>query len=154
MWILSFLPDSFIFWIINLILVLGLIGTLSSFFIRFIPFLFPYATPIKITGIVLLVIGVWFRGGYDVEMAWRDRVNEMQAKIAVAEQKSKEANKEINKKVSDKINNIKDNVNVNYQAIEANRNAINAECKLSDTAWMLYNRASQNAVAGSTSKPN
>jgi Na+/phosphate symporter len=154
MWILSFLPDSFIFWIINLILVLGLIGTLSSFFIRFIPFLFPYATPIKITGIVLLVIGVWFRGGYDVEMAWRDRVNEMQAKIAVAEQKSKEANKEINKKVSDKIKNIKDNVNVNYQAIEANRNAINAECKLSDTAWMLYNRASQNAVAGSTSKPN
>ena len=154
MWILSFLPDSFIFWIINLILVLGLIGTLSSFFIRFIPFLFPYATPIKITGIVLLVIGVWFRGGYDVEIAWRDRVNEMQAKIAVAEQKSKEANKEIDKKVSDKIKNIKDNVNVNYQAIEANRNAINAECKLSDTAWMLYNRASQNAVAGSTSKPN
>lgn len=154
MFLLHFLPDGFLFWIINLILVLGLIGTLSSYFIRFVPFLFPYATPIKITGIVLLVLGVWFRGGYDVEMSWRAKVNEMQAKIEVAEKQSKEANKEIEKKVAEKIKNIKDNVNVNYQTIEANRNAINAECKLSDTAWMLYNRASQNVVAGSSSKPN
>jgi hypothetical protein len=45
---------------------------------------------------------------------------------------------------------IKENTNANNQAIEANRTAINSVCKLSDTAWMLYNRASQNGVAKSS----
>jgi len=66
MWLLSFLPDSFLLWIINIILLAGLVGTLSSFFIKFIPPLMPYASGIKIIGIILLVEGVWFRGGYDV----------------------------------------------------------------------------------------
>lgn len=147
MWLLHFLPDGFIFWVINLILVLGLIGTLSSFFIRFIPFLFPYATPIKIIGIVLLVIGVWFRGGYDVEMSWREKIAEMQAKIEAAEKKSKEANKALDDKLSNNRSVIKDRVNENNKAIEANRNSINAECRVNDTAWMLYNRALESKLS-------
>jgi hypothetical protein len=144
MFILHFLPDGFLFWIINLILVLGLVGTLSSYFIRFIPPLMPYASIIKTIGIVLLVIGVWFRGGYDVEMSWRDKVNEMQAKIAVAEAKSKEANVALDKKLTESRSVIKDRVNANQKAIEDNRNSINAECRVNDTAWMLYNRALEN----------
>ena len=147
MWLLHFLPDGFIFWVINIILVLGLIGTLSSFFIRFIPFLFPYATPIKIVGIVLLVIGVWFRGGYDVEMSWREKIADMQAKIEAAEKKSKEANKALDDKVTNNRNVIKDRVNENNKAIEANRNSINAECRVNDTAWMLYNRALESKLS-------
>lgn len=150
MFLLHFLPDGFLFWFINLILVLGLVGTLSSYFIRFVPFLFPYATPIKIVGIVMLVIGVWFRGGYDVEMSWRAKVNEMQAKIAAAEAKSKEANVALDKKLNESRSVIKDRVNANYKAIEDNRNSINAECRVNDTAWMLYNRAVESKFSRSS----
>ena len=147
MFLLHFLPDGFLFWVINLILVLGLIGTLSSFFIRYIPFLFPYATPIKIVGIILLVLGVWFRGGYDVEMSWRTRAAEFQAKIAKAEEESKAANKALDDKLSNNRSVIKDKVNANYKAIEDNRNSINAECRVNDTAWMLYNRALESKLS-------
>ena len=74
MFLLNFIPDSFLIWAINAILLMGLFGTLSSYFIRFIPPLYPYTGLVKTLGIVLLVLGVWFRGGYDVEMEWRDRV--------------------------------------------------------------------------------
>lgn len=148
MFILHFLPDGFLFWFINLILVIGLAATVGSFFLRYMPMLFPYATPIKIVGISLLVIGVWFRGGYDVEMSWREKASELQAKIDVAEQKSKDANKELESKLSNNRNAIKDRVNANRKAIEDNRNSINAECRVNDIAWMLYNRALENKLSG------
>lgn len=147
MFLLHFLPDGFLFWFINLILVLGLAGTLSSYFIRFIPPLMPYAGIVKTIGIIMLVLGVWFRGGYDVEMSWRDKAAELQAKIDAAAVKSKEANKELDAKVTNNRNVIKDRVNENNKAIEANRNSINAECRVNDTAWMLYNRALESKLS-------
>jgi L-cysteine desulfidase len=56
---------------------------------------------------VLLVLGVWLRGGYDVEMSWRAKVAEAEARIAVAEQKSKETNTVIEQKVVEKTKVIK-----------------------------------------------
>ena len=147
MFILHFLPDGFIFWFINLILVLGLAGTLSSYFIRFIPPIMPYAGIVKIIGIILLVIGVWFRGGYDVEMSWRTKVSELQSKLDAAEKASKEANKALDDKLNNNRNVIKDRVNANQKAIQDNRTSINAECRVNDTAWMLYNRALESKLS-------
>jgi len=148
MWMLSFLPDGFLFWVINIVLVIGLAATVLSFFLRFVPFLFPYATPIKLTGIIMLVVGVWFRGGYDNEMSWRAKVAEMQSKIEAAQAQSKEANVALDKKLTESRSVIKDRVNANYKAIEDNRASINAVCRVNDTAWMLYNRALENKLSG------
>ena len=148
MWMLSFLPDGFLFWVINIVLVIGLAATVLSFFLRFVPFLFPYATPIKLTGIIMLVVGVWFRGGYDNEMSWRAKVAAMQSKIEAAQAESKEANKALDNKLSNNRSAIKDRVNANYKAIEDNRANINAVCRVNDTAWMLYNRALENKLSG------
>ena len=150
MWILSFLPDSFLFWFINIVLLVSLIATVGSFFLRYLPGLFPYATPIKITGITLLVLGVWFRGGYDVEMSWRAKASELQSKIDVAEKESKEANKALEANLTESRSVIKDKVNETKKVIESNRKNIDAECKLNDTAWMLYNRALENKLSRSS----
>jgi carbamoyltransferase len=48
---------------------------------------------------VLLVLGVWLRGGYDVEMSWRAKVAEAEARVAAAEQKSQETNTVIEQKI-------------------------------------------------------
>ena len=49
---------------------------------------------------------------------------------------------------------IKEKVNKNAKAIEAKREAINAECKLSDDAWVLYNRAVEPKVSRGPSSAN
>ena len=144
MFLLSFLPDSFLLWVINLILLVGLVGTLSSYFIRFIPPLFPYAGLIKTIGIVLLVVGVYFRGGYGVEMEWRQKVAELESKVAKSEEKSKEINTVIQKVYVDKVKVVKDVQIVIQEKIVEKTKIIDAECKVAPEALEILNEAAKN----------
>jgi len=95
MWILHLFPDNLIAWVVNTILIAGAVVTAAGFFVRFIPFVNTYRIPVQIVGILLLTIGVYFQGGYTTELAWRERVREVQAKLAAAETRSAEVNTEI-----------------------------------------------------------
>ena len=95
MWILHLLPDSAIAWIVNILLFTGIVVTIAGFFVRFIPFVNTYRIPVQIVGILLLAAGVYFEGGYTTEIAWRERVKEVEAKLQVAEKRSAEVNTEI-----------------------------------------------------------
>ena len=95
MWILHLLPDALIAWIVNLTLLAGAVITVAGFFVRFIPFVNTYRIPVQVAGILLLTVGVYFQGGYTTEMAWRERVQEVEAKLAAAETRSAEVNTEI-----------------------------------------------------------
>jgi hypothetical protein len=99
MWILHFLPDALILWICNTVLLVGVLLTASAFFIRRIPVINQYRTPAQILGIALLVAGVYWRSGYAVEQEWRERVAEVQARVAAAEAASREENVKIVTKV-------------------------------------------------------
>jgi hypothetical protein len=148
MWMLSLIPDSVLIWFINTILVAGLLGTLSSFFIRFIPPLMPYAGIVKTVGIALLVAGVWFRGGYDVEMSWRGKVKEVEAKVAVAEAKSKETNTVIQKVYIDRVKTVKDTQYVIQERIKEVEKIIDKECKVVPEAIDIHNAAAKNRKPG------
>lgn len=102
MWILHFLPDALILWVCNMLLAVGVVLTLAGFFAHHIPVVSQYQLPFKILGIALLVSGVYFRGGYAVEQEWRERVALVQAKVAAAEQLSKEETIKIVEKVVEK----------------------------------------------------
>ena len=99
MWILHFLPDTLILWICNIVLLAGILLTVTAFFIRRIPVINQYRTPAQVLGIALLVMGVYWRGGYAIEMEWRERVAEVEARVAAAEAKSAEENVKIVTKV-------------------------------------------------------
>jgi len=154
MWfLLSFIPDWFINYFVHIIFGVGVVGIIVGAFLSKVPFVSQYGFLIKIVSNILFVVGLFLEGGLQTELAWREKVADLQKKIEIAQQQSKETNAKIEQKVAEKVKNIKDNVNANRQIIEENRVVINAECKLSDTAWLLYNGASQNAVAGSASRP-
>ena len=154
MWFLSFIPDWILQWAIHGLVILGLVLTFIGSLVRFIPVIQPYALVGRQLGIVLLVIGVFFEGGYATEMSYRARIAEMQAKIKEAEVKSAKANEKLAAEVSKNKELIKEKVNRNAKDIEAKREAINAECKLSDDAWVLYNRAVEPKVSRSSSSAN
>ena len=154
MWFLSFIPDWILQWAIHGLVILGLVLTFIGSLVRFIPVIQPYALVGRQLGIVLLVIGVFFEGGYATEMSYRARIAEMQAKIKEAEVKSAKANEKLAAEVSKNKELIKEKVNKNAKDIEAKREAINAECKLSDDAWVLYNRAVEPKVSRSSSSAN
>jgi hypothetical protein len=102
MWILHFLPDAVILWFCNCLLIVGIALTVAGFFAHRIPLVWQYQLPFKVLGIALLSLGVYFRGGYSVEMDWRERVAEVEAKLKVAEEKSTKENTRIETRVVQK----------------------------------------------------
>ena len=107
MWILHFLPDAVILWFCNILLFVGVALTVTAFFIQAIPLINQYRKPAQVLGIALLVLGVYFRGGYSVEQQWRERVAEVEAKLKQAEEQSAQANTKIETRVVNKTQYIK-----------------------------------------------
>ena len=155
MWQLALLwnliPDWLITWLVNGLVIAGLVGISAAWIARWVPYFNMYRGPIQLIGVICLVLGVYFRGGADVEHAWRERVAKLEAQIAVAEKQSAESNKRLsdqlqqNKKLTQEVK------NANQASIRANAEKINAECRVPDVAIGLHNSASQNKISGSSS---
>lgn len=148
MWMLSLIPDSVLLWFINIILLVGLAGTLSSYFIRFIPPLIPYSSLVKTAGIVLLVLGVWLRGGYDTEMSWRDKLRVAEEKARAAEEQSKDANNKLDAALKEKKKVIKENTVVYRDRIKEVATVIDKECVVAPEAIDIHNAAAKNVKLG------
>jgi hypothetical protein len=106
-WAVSLIPDAMLNWIYWGIIAVGLTGVLAGWVGKFIPFYGNYVKILQPIGIILLVLGVWLRGGYDVEMSWRAKVADVEAKIAIAEKQSQETNTVIEQKIVEKTKVIK-----------------------------------------------
>ena len=112
------MPDVLILWFCNILLVTGVVLTAAGFFADRIPVVAQYQLPFRVLGIALLVIGVYFRGGLAVEQQWRERVAEVEAKLAVAEQKSAETNTKIDTVAREKIKIIRGQTQIVRQYID------------------------------------
>jgi hypothetical protein len=145
MWMLAFIPDAFLAWVINTILITGIVGFLASFFfgyvVRWLPAIAPYHLLIQVVSIVLLVSGVYFKGGYSVEMAWREKVAELESKVAVAEQKSKEVNTQIQTVYVDRVKVVKEKQIVIQEKLKTVEVKIDANCKVVPEAIDILNDA-------------
>ena len=98
MWILSLLSNAIFHWIVFA----GALAIFASVFLSFIPIISQYKIPVKYAGIALLAIGIFFEGAIYNNEAWVARVKEMEAKVALAEEQSKDANTKIDNKVNAK----------------------------------------------------
>jgi hypothetical protein len=106
-WMIDLIPDAVLSGLYWAIIAAGVTGVLAGWLGKWIPFYGNYVKILQPLGIVLLVLGVWLRGGYDTEMIWRAKVAEAEARVAAAEQKSQETNSVIQEKVVEKTKVIK-----------------------------------------------
>jgi hypothetical protein len=144
MFLLHFLPDGLLHTIINLVLFAGLGLTVVGFFLAgWIPGLRNYKSLVQIIGVVLLVAGIYWKGGYGVEMEWRTKVAELEAKLKLAEEKSAQVNTVIETKVVTKVKHIKDTqVKIQKQIVEREK-LINGSCEVSAETIELLNLAAE-----------
>jgi hypothetical protein len=101
---LSFIPD----WVWTLVLISGIVGTLATWVLKFIPFVSTYRLPIQVASIIALVAGVYFQGVIANETKWQDKIADLQKQIVEAETKSKETNVVIQEKIVTKTKIIKE----------------------------------------------
>jgi len=143
MWILHFLPDSFILWFCNILLLTGIVATAAGFFAHRIPGFGQYQLPFKVAGIALLVLGVYFRGGLAVEAEWRERVAAVEARLAVAEKAGAEANAKIESKTQKKTTEIRQRTQYIRQYVDREVVKYDAGCVIPQTFVRAHNDAAE-----------
>lgn len=147
MWVLNLLPDFLLGWFVNLIILAGLVGVVVSaafkYVIKYFPQIIPYRTILQVASVVLLSFGIYLKGGQVVEQKWRDRVNELEAKVAVAEQKAKDANENIKTVYVDKVKVVKEQQVVVQEKIKTVQVQIDSQCKITSETVDILNEAAR-----------
>lgn len=140
MWILHFLPDSLVLYVVYAGLAIGAVATIASFVLAFLPFTKTFRLVTQLVGLLFLIPSLYFFSGYGVEMEWQAKVKDMENKVRVAEEKAPKVTKEIVYKTKEKILVVKRGVEVVKKEIEVKREIINEGCKLNPTAVEYYNK--------------
>ena len=143
MWLLHLLPDSLILFIVYALMGLGALGIIAGFFIKFIPWINIYRTPIQIVSIVLFCSGVYWYGGYTTEMIWRDEVAKLEEQVREAEAKSAKTNTVIKKVYVDRVKVVKRDVVVVQEKIKEIEKLMDKECRVAPEAINLLNEAAR-----------
>lgn len=137
MWILDFLPS----WIFTLVTFIAVAGIVATEFFKFIPFVTTYALPIRVISIIVLAFGLYMMGGAANQEKWEARVKELEAKVAVAEQKSKTANSEVASLVKEKQQVIKQQQIIIQDRIVRESAKIDSNCTVPAEAIQILNEA-------------
>lgn len=104
MWILTWLPD----WVTHAIFFAGALGIFLGFVLAFIPFVKQYKLAIQISSLCVFALGVYLEGAMADNNEWLAKVKELEAKIAIAEERSKTENVKIEEKIVTKTQVVKE----------------------------------------------
>ena len=143
MWLLNFLPDSWLAMVAHGTIILGIVLYVVGMLSRFLSFIGAWGRLLKPIGIAVIILGVWFSGGYDVEMKWRERVKIAEEKVAKAEAQAKEANVKLAVEHKKKVKVIHDTKVIIKEKIVEKEKLIDAECKVAPEAIDILNEAAK-----------
>jgi len=146
MWLLTILPNSFMVFIVNAILLMGIVGVVVSFFIldpvlKYVPPLRAYSKLLQIVSVLVLTLGVYLFGGMKTEQVWRERVKEVEARVVIAEGKSKEVIVQIETKVITKTRIVKQRGKDIIKYVDREIIKYDNQCVIPDEFIKVYNDA-------------
>jgi signal transduction histidine kinase len=146
-WFLHFFPEWLFAFIVYGLLGIGVVGSFLSFFIlnhilNKIPGLAKYYRIAQLVSIVSLVLGVYLWGGYSMEMAYRERVAELQKELEVAKEESKKVNTVIQTKIVTKTKVIKEKGETIVQQVDK-LIPVEKDCALPKEAVDVHNEAAR-----------
>jgi hypothetical protein len=95
MWLIQYLPETFI----HLIFTAGILGVIAGFVLGFIPAIKPYKLAIQVISLLVLVFGGYLEGALADYKEWELKVKELEVKVAQAEAKSAQTNTVIKERV-------------------------------------------------------
>jgi hypothetical protein len=143
MWFLHFIPDELIKLFLHFICLSGIALFVAGVFAKRLRIISLYGFIAKILGVLILLVGVYFEGGYGVEELWRARVADLQKQIAASEEKSKQENIVIETKYVTQVKLIHDKQYIIQEKIKEVATQIDAECKVDNAAVEILNQSAK-----------
>jgi hypothetical protein len=111
---INLIPD--IFW--TLVLWTGVLSIVASYLLGKIPFVQQYKIPLRVGGVVAVLIGVYFYGVIANEAKWQARIKELEEKVAIAEAKSADTNTVIKTEVVEKVKVVKERAKTQIEYVD------------------------------------
>lgn len=145
MWLLHWLPIGFIDFFVTITLTLGVLCAVAGYLLlRFVPFFNIYKMYFQLAAIVLLSVGLFWKGCLVTEADWRKQVEALTAKLKIAEEKAKEVNVIIQERIITKVKKVKVVEYRNKEVIKYREVEINKDCVVPEVAVNILNEAATN----------
>ena len=140
LWFIQLIPTSWLEFAALMILIVGAVMFFAGHIFKYTPFVKQYNFPLRVIGFILLLAGAYFNGGLGVEMEYRARIEEMQKRVELAEEESRQANSQIERVIEQQTVVIQQDTAETLAEIERLKAEINANCELTPEMIILYNR--------------
>ena len=147
MWLINFLPE----FVVHILLMIGILGTIAGFVLGFIPIINKYKLPIQIISLLILSFSVYLQGGLAEKKKWELRVKDMEAQVARAEAASQAVNTEIVTQVVTEKEYIRLRGEKVIEYIDREIKVLDEKCILPEAAITAHNMAANNDAG---EKPN
>ena len=103
-WMLGLIPD----WVWTALLVGSVVGILSAWLLKRIPFVSQYRFPIQAVSVASLLVSIWFISANSTNAVWEAKIKDLEDKVKLAEEAANIKNVEIQEKIVTKTTVIKE----------------------------------------------
>jgi len=103
-WMLGLIPD----WVWTTLLVGSVVGILSAWLLKRIPFVSQYRFPIQAVSVASLLVSIWFISANSTNAVWEAKIKDLEDKVKLAEEAANTKNVEIQEKIVTKTTVIKE----------------------------------------------
>lgn len=144
MFTLTDIPQGFY----HAITIIGVLGLIASYLVKFIPFIYRYLLPLQILSIILIVVGVYYSGVTANEAKWKAEALKLKNDVLLAEERARTISSKIEYVFIDRVQQIKDVQVVVQEKLRDISVSIDSKCKVSPEAIELINSAAKNVKPG------
>ena len=133
-------------YLIHTTLIIGIIGLLISWVLSFVPLVGRYRLPIQVVSVILFSVSLWFEGSLSKDRQWKAKVEELEAKLAVAKIESEKINTEVITQVVTQKQVIKEKGKTVIEYIDREVVKYDSSCPLPSDVISAHNAAATNDV--------
>jgi hypothetical protein len=129
------------------------VGYLMVDVLGFIPLDAAYKIPLRVVLILTVLFSAMMFGATGIGLIYNDQITSLKNQMQSLAAESQKINIQVKTVVEVKSKVIERQHDVIKTIIQHDASAIDKQCTLSNTAWMLYNRATQSPLATSAGEP-
>ena len=97
-WMINLIPN----WFWTLVLWSGVLAVVASYILGKIPFVTQYKIPLRVGGVIAVLVGVYFYGVIANEEKWQARIEELERQVKEAEAEGEAANVKLGQALDEK----------------------------------------------------
>lgn len=128
------------------LVIIGIIGLIASYLVKFIPFIYRYLIPLQLVSIISLVTGIYYSGVTANEAKWKAEVGKLKKDVLIAEERARNISAKVEYVFVDRVQKVKDVQILIQEKLRDISVSIDSQCRVTPDAVNAINSAAKNEV--------